>query len=121
MTLLHGCSHFGHVFALNRYLALLLARLHALQLGEKLPSVLLAQTRLHRVDAAPPHVCGEAAQCHGVPHEVWVQPQTCGSHAPAEPYLLGSFDIVLVRHGPGANRLLGAPMVAEHLVPRQPV
>jgi hypothetical protein len=132
VTLVHRCEHFDHSFALNRYLVLLLARLHARSHNMRLDRVLRSGQEVSAVAPADGHTCGNPGACHGLPHVVHTLAGAC--HLPgnntstaaktaakagtkASPTPLGEFECVIVRHGVEPNRVLGHALVPEHLLP----
>ena len=117
----------SYCYGLNRLLSLLVAKLHAQARGRPVQSDLAAATGSKGIipvmltDCVVTNVgpvrhrsCSTACQLR--PHRVWVQPVPSA----ASPTLLGTFDLLVVRHGVDQLPLFsgGAP-VPEQIVPMQ--
>lgn len=116
----------GYAYGLNRLLAILVARLHALHgsrprslslstgLAPTGNEVCLNGFKLEQVvPKGQPHTCGQG--CYGIEHEVIV----CAAPPRVAPSLhsLGSFHVIVVRHGARPQPLFSDSPVSEQLVP----
>jgi hypothetical protein len=128
LTWLLGGAYLDYSYALNRVLALLVARLHAEATGRlpwqhaqrfafqplpATPPVILVGAQAHEVHPCVlgSHVCGTA--CYGHPHIVSaVRKVTGASHT----FFIGEFDVIVPRHGVLQTPLFGSPPVHEQRV-----
>lgn len=113
----------GYSYGLNRLLALLVAKLHAMDTGRVeiggnvsgyVPTgaeVILLGCKMHRLRAM--HVCDDS--CNGSDHDVLVSGD--GMLVPTGPHLLGSYQFLVPRHGVIQRPLFGSAPVTEQLVP----
>jgi hypothetical protein len=111
VLLVHRCRHFGFCYGLNRFIAVLLAHLHADMRERSLEWVLRHGYGVVAVDperpgGASPHAhpglaCGDPRICHGKPHWVSVQGADCsGTIAGARVVTIDvPFHSVIIRHG----------------------
>jgi hypothetical protein len=97
IRLIYGCTHFGHCYALNRFLVLLIA--HHLQ--ENGVTTLYPQQRVTdvRPTAASGHVCSHPSSCHGQDHDVDVASQPSCNSATGAPLALTVANVIILRHG----------------------
>jgi len=127
-TWLVGAESPGYCYGLNRLLCLLVAKLHAMQWGRPETGgrtgsfvltgdeVVLYDAKLRSVTAVNGHVCSD--RCNGLEHEIHVSGGS--AFASAGPHRLGTFDVLVIRHGVAPKPLFagGAP-IPEQLVPMQ--
>jgi hypothetical protein len=116
-------STLTYSYGLNRLLSILVARLHAHRTGRDayhakagaVPAneVVLFGFELDSVQptTAGSHACGSG--CYGHEHEVFVR----GRSHRSKPISLGTFDVIVARHGVDQNPLFAPAPVSEQLVP----
>lgn len=138
--LVYNCGHFGRGYALNRFLALLVARyleLHGPARTGGLP-LLNSYHRLVNLDPVSSHVCGPAPACYGQSHRFELARTTdCVSDEPlatdGQPYKAapqsidvvsrGEAEILVLHHGPRLTEIperllrLHYPPLARQLLP----
>ena len=98
VELAFSCTHFARVYALNRFLALVLAEYLEKRTGK---NPLLPRVRLNEVRGVVGHVCASDPNvCHGQLHNVtFVSDPDC-RREPTEPSPSRSgYTTVIVRHG----------------------
>lgn len=133
-TWLIGQAHPTFSYALNRFLALLMAEVHAWDWQRRhasnqggRPACAVYDPDLHesgehpvvirkwRVETIRGHGCKSVpSRCHGLAHDVWIEPHP---HQPGSAVSLGLFDVIVLRHGVDQKPLFGAAPVPEQFVP----
>ena len=114
VRLVYPCTHFPPVFALNRFVAMLIAR-YCKTYRKDMSPLLLPGHKLASLTGVGPHVCrGSASECYGtiarsVEHTFTLEQKVCvaGTHVPAVPRgrESGVVDLVVIRHGVDQSRL----------------
>jgi hypothetical protein len=107
ITLAYPCTHFGSCYALNRFLALLIARCISELIGKQ---VLNPNTKVRSIFPATAssettslqaelHSCtGDAYACYGQPHVVTFESGACDRTDPKR-IRESTFNIIVLRHG----------------------
>ena len=108
-VIVHPCSHFSRVYALNRFLVLLI-----LEVLER--SGIRARRSGFRAEGIRPadeesHKCNKDEYCYAFPHNVDLQPMSCLGPSNEKPET-GRFDRIIVRTGPR-----GAPRPSRQSLP----
>ena len=108
VRLIYGCTHFGHCYALNRFLVLLIAH----HLDTQGVQTLYPQQRVIdvRPTVASAHPCLHPSSCHGKDHDVDVASHPSCYGATGAPLVPTVANVVVLRHGvqppkkPGRSR-----------------
>jgi hypothetical protein len=125
VLLTYPCTHFGHVYALNRLLVLLLARYLA-QYSEPPRRETLAQGyKLEVIGGDGTHQCDgkKWRECHAEQHIYTLAPADCALSPMRGPPRQGAANVIIIRHGVApvlpqplaASR--SAPTVRRHILP----
>lgn len=94
LELVHSCDHFSRCYALNRFLALLVAQYIE---DEHRKKVLRSRVQVEDVTGSSHQCANNPISCHGRDHDVTFRESDCrisGTSSKAGPY-----NVVIVRHG----------------------
>jgi hypothetical protein len=96
VQLMYPCTHFSRCYGLNRFLVLLLAT----YLQKRGKSTLLSGRSLSDVQGVAHSCSNSPSVCHGSQHDVVTAQHSDCRMSPGAPIsLLGTFNVVIVRHG----------------------
>lgn len=121
--LVYPCSHFGPVYALNRFLVLLLAGFLKQRPAPLQRDTLIGGFKLDRVVGTHGHVCdGDWTHCYGKPHSYKIVPADCAlQDRPGVPRR-ATANVLIIRHGVrppriGNGSMPGQAVQRRHILP----
>jgi hypothetical protein len=123
VLLVYPCTHFGPVYALNRFLVMLLARFFKRHHFPHLRSTLAGGFKLDQVVGCGTHKCrGDWMHCYGEPHSFTLGRADCALRSLAGQPRTGTANVVVIRHGvalPPSSLLSasGKPAQRRHILP----